>query len=124
MLTPAIRESRTSFPSVMSLKAVSTHVMVPPFLNWWPFPEATTTGRAVRTITLGAWPNALVEASKPAAVPATTKSRRFSFSDMCELLQTQDVGSLLLNAYCTTSCPKETAGWGRATIEQEHLPAI
>jgi len=63
----------------MFVKAFSTQVYVPPFLNQLPLAEAITTGRAALLAeTAGACPNtrAAVAAATPAAAPVRTKSRR------------------------------------------------
>ena len=44
MLTPSISASSTSEPCVIRVKAFSTHVTVPPFLNQLPLAEEMTTG--------------------------------------------------------------------------------
>jgi hypothetical protein len=80
MLTPAISASSTSVPPVSAANAVSTQVLVPPFLKKLPFAEAMTSGFAVRVFTAGAaWPLA-VEGTAAAATPAApvflTNSRR------------------------------------------------
>src|SRR5215470_7236953 len=85
MLTPAIRESRTSSPFTMRVKASSTAVRGPPFLYLFPLADDTTTGETLfGVITVGAWPKAFgaAVASTPAAVPAFTNARRLIFSAM------------------------------------------
>ena len=42
MLTPAMRASRTSAPPVIMANAVSTQVLLPPFLNLLPLLDETT----------------------------------------------------------------------------------
>ena len=64
MLTPAMSASSTSSPFIIISNAVSTHVFVPPFLNWWPLPEAMTTGR-VLPCTITAGPRARTRAGAP-----------------------------------------------------------
>ena len=56
MLTPAISASSTSLPCVIIANAVSTQVLSPPFLNWWPLADAMTTGCAGAVVIAGAWP--------------------------------------------------------------------
>src|SRR5262245_22372662 len=83
MFTPSIRASSTSVPDVMDVKAFSTHVCVPPFLNQFPLEDEMTTGAtAPAGTTAGASPYAFFPAVRrpaaamPAAVPLRTKSRR------------------------------------------------
>src|SRR4051812_38354292 len=85
MLTPAISDSSTSVPEVISENAFSTQVTVPPFLYSLPFAEAITAGLTLfLVITTGpcpgpgeVLPNAgdAAAAARP-AVLVTTKSRR------------------------------------------------
>ena len=80
MLTPAISASSTSAPLVIIAKAVSTQVLAPPFLNWWPLSEAITRGLARPFVIAGACAAVAVRAAaaaSPAAVPVRTNSRRF-----------------------------------------------
>src|SRR3990172_8282653 len=79
MLTPAMSASRTSVPAVIIEKAVSMQVLLPPFLNRWPFADETTAGFDVlRVIIVGPCANAARggAAASPAAVPVMTNSRR------------------------------------------------
>src|SRR5690606_15905019 len=88
MFTPAITASSTSAPSVIIRNARSTAVSLPPFRNWCPFAEATTTGLAARTCTAGARPSAKsglgparpADAAAPATALVTRNSRRVSLS--------------------------------------------
>ena len=89
MLTPATSASSTSSPATIRLKASSTQVRGPPFLYWWPFAEAITTGGvARRACTAGASARATPAAVETtvAAAPAFTKSRRVIFSVMALLV--------------------------------------
>ena len=54
MLTPAITASSTSLPATTCSNAVSTQVSLPPLRNWWPLPEAITTGFGLPPRTAGA----------------------------------------------------------------------
>jgi hypothetical protein len=77
MVTPAMRASRTSLPAVIIEKAVSTQVFVPPFLKRWPLAEEITTGLArLGVIIVGVWAEARTRATRLAAVPVNTNSRR------------------------------------------------
>src|SRR5262245_17797627 len=79
MLTPSIRASRTSLPSIIRVYAFSTQVTLPPFLNQLPLAdEITTAWTGPGTLTAGARPNRPfgAAAAAPAATPARTKSRR------------------------------------------------
>src|SRR6476659_2101990 len=78
MLTPAIRASRTSLPAVIIAKAVSTQVLVPPFLKRCPLAEEITTGLTrLGVIIVGVWAEVRTwAAARPAAVPVSTNSRR------------------------------------------------
>src|SRR5947207_7791986 len=90
MLTPAINEARTSSPFVIFAKAVSRHVLSPPFLNLFPLEDEMTTGwLPPGVIIAGARPNAAgaAAATRLAAVPVFTNSRRFTFGDITALLQ-------------------------------------
>ena len=83
MLTPAISDSSTSSPFAIRCQASSTELRGPLFLYSWPLAEEITTGGvALRTSTLGPWPNAAAGtlAATDAAVPAFTNSRRLSLS--------------------------------------------
>src|SRR5215208_6393968 len=78
MLTPAMRASRTSEPPVIIAKAVSTQVLLPPFLNLLPLFEETTTGLTLLgVIIVGACPKRV--AGMAAAGGVGTIGRRFSF---------------------------------------------
>src|SRR5262245_14444184 len=83
MFTPAPSASRTSEPCEIIPKAFSTHVTVPPFLNSFPFAEEITTGFTLLGIRIvGDSPRAEptpAVATRPAADPARTNSRRFIF---------------------------------------------
>src|SRR6185295_406446 len=79
MLTPATRASRTSAPPVIIAKAVSTQVLLPPFLNLLPLLDETTTGLTLfGVIIVGDCPKS-VEGIAAAAAVVWTNSRRFSF---------------------------------------------
>ncbi len=71
MFTPAISASSTSPPDTIIANAFSTHVCVPPFLNWCPFAEETTRGLALfGASTVGAWPNTAAGETEAAATAA------------------------------------------------------
>src|SRR3954470_6842206 len=73
MFTPAINASSTSaFPLVIIVNAFWTHVMSPPFLNLFPFAEATTTGLAdLELVTVGACPKSARGVTANVNPPAT-----------------------------------------------------
>src|SRR3954467_453583 len=75
MLTPAISASRTSAPPVIIANAVSTHVLLPPFLNLLPLLDETTTGFAPPVFTAGACPKSVVGIAAAAAVVWTNWRR-------------------------------------------------
>src|SRR5207342_1556636 len=83
MLTPAMRASSTSAPPVIIEKAVSTQVLVPPFLYLLPLLAETTIGLTLfGVIMVGAWPKRVAgtdAAAAAAAVVVWTNWRRFSF---------------------------------------------
>src|SRR5215831_16040698 len=83
MLTPAMRASSTSAPAVIMPNAVSTQVLLPPFLKRLPLEEETTTGLTpFDVIIVGACANrafGMEAPATPAAVAVRTKSRRFNF---------------------------------------------
>ena len=71
MLTPAIRASSTSAPPVIIANAVSTQVLLPPFLNLLPLFEETTTGLTLfGVIIVGAWPKRVLGIAAAAAPAA------------------------------------------------------
>src|SRR5262245_61804102 len=77
MLTPAMSASRTSLPAVIIAKAVSTQVLVPPFLKRFPLAEEITMGlMRLGVIIAGVWAEVRTRAARPAAVPVSTNSRR------------------------------------------------
>ena len=92
MLTPAMSDSMTSLPDIISANAVSTPVLLPPFLYWLPLADAITAGlTAFFVTTAGACPALVEELPKAgvlvaaAAIPAvlvTTNSRRDILSDV------------------------------------------
>src|SRR5262245_19955172 len=97
MLTPSIRASRTSAPSIIRVYAFSTQVTLPPFLNQLPLADEMTTARVgPGTRTAGALPKRLrgAAAASPAAAPARTKSRREKRRRMEPPLRKKSGGSL------------------------------